>query len=48
MADKSDDIKNADFILLSFTVESRDEIEKIIGDFEYITAFPTAGGHMKG
>ena len=25
----------------------REDIEKIVGDFEYITAFPTAGGHME-
>ena len=26
----------------------RKDIERIIGDYEYITAFPTAGGHMSG
>lgn len=25
----------------------RKEVEEIVGDFEYITAFPTAGGHME-
>ena len=25
----------------------RKEVEKIVGDYEYITAFPTAGGHME-
>lgn len=25
----------------------RKEVEEIIGDYEYITAFPTAGGHMQ-
>lgn len=25
----------------------REEVEKIIGEYEYITAFPTAGGHME-
>lgn len=25
---------------------ARSEVEKILGDYEYITAFPTAGGHM--
>lgn len=24
----------------------RQDIEKIVGDLEYVTAFPTAGGHM--
>ena len=38
-------LKGTIILFCNFWNERKD-IEKIIGDFEYITAFPTAGGHM--
>ncbi len=38
-------IKGTIILFCNFWNE-RKEIENIVGDFEYITAFPTAGGHM--
>ena len=38
-------IKGTIILFCNFWNE-RSEVEKILGDYEYITAFPTAGGHM--
>ena len=39
-------LKGTVILFCNFWNERKD-IEKIVGDFEYVTAFPTAGGHME-
>ncbi len=40
------DLKGTVILFCNFW-NGRKEVEKIVGDYEYITAFPTAGGHMQ-
>ena len=40
------DLKGTVILFCNFWNE-RKEVEEIVGDYEYITAFPTAGGHMQ-
>ena len=42
---KKRNIKGTIVLFCNFWNERKD-IERIVGDYEYITAFPTAGGHM--
>ncbi|KRN51250.1 hypothetical protein IV49_GL000714 [Kandleria vitulina DSM 20405] len=43
---KKKDIKGTIVLFCNFWDERR-EVEALLGDYEYITAFPTAGGHME-
>ncbi len=40
------DLKGTVILFCNFW-NGRKEVEEIVGDYEYITAFPTAGGHMQ-